>query len=148
AHKNDFAQIVGFNLRLLNKVANDTTIEKEKRANFIRYTTETILEQIAVGGISHQSYEDAKECMKSYMNLVGDSSALCNILEALNGHADWVYAHSLGVSVYSILIARKLGWTSSQTFFKLGMAALLHDVGLKEVHPQILTKPRVSLDYE
>lgn len=148
AHKEDFAQLVGFNLRVAKRVTPNSRIDFEKRANFIRYTTETILEQINVKGIDAQSYNDAKELMRSYINLIAESENICDMLDALNSHADWVYAHSLGVSVYSIMIAKKMGWTSSLTFFKLGMAALLHDIGLKEVDPQILNKPRISLTHE
>ncbi len=147
-HKDDFAMLVGFNLKLARKVSGDSNIDFLKRANFMRYTTETILEQIAVKGVDEQAYEDAKDCMKSYIQLISDSYTITDMLDSLNSHADWIYAHSLGVSVYSIMIARKLGWTSSNTFFKLGMAALLHDIGLKEVDPEILSAPRHTLNHE
>lgn len=148
AHKADFAQLVGFNLRLAKKVMESSDVDKQKRANFIRYTTETILEQMTVKGVDEQSYDDAKELMKSYVHLIGESENICDMLDALNSHADWVYAHSLGVSVYSIMIAKKMGWTSSLTFFKLGMAGLMHDIGLKEVDPGIINKPRATMDHE
>lgn len=148
ARKEDFAQLVGFNLRVAKRLTPNLAVEFEKRANFIRYTTETILEQIAVVGIDEQAYDDAKECMKSYLELISESATICDMLDSLNSHADWIYAHSLGVSVYSIMIAKQLGWTSSLTLFKLGMASLLHDIGLKEVDPQILSNPRPTLNLE
>ena len=145
AQKDDFAQLVGFNIKIAQSITPRAGFSFEKKANFLRYTTETLMEDIAVNGIDRESFENAQSCMKSFMSLITESFTMCELLNALNGHANWLYAHSLGVSVYSIMIGKKMGWNSSITFFKLGIAGLFHDIGQKEISPEILEKTRPEL---
>ena len=70
------------------------------------------------------------------------------MLDVLNSHADFVYAHSLGVSMYGVLLARALGWLSPQTAFKVSIAGLYHDIGKKEIPRAILEKPRFQMTLE
>src|SRR5690606_5884100 len=63
---------------------------------------------------------------------------------ALNSHADFVYAHSLGVSTYGVMIARVMGWRSAPSLFKVAIAGLFHDIGFKELDRELLEKPRIT----
>ena len=107
--KEDFANVVGFNLQLAKAVTGSKSLAREKKAAFLRYSTETVLEQVHVNGIDENSFSYAKECVTSYLQLITESLSVFELLEALNHHANWIYAHCMGVSVYSALIARKLG---------------------------------------
>jgi HD-GYP domain-containing protein (c-di-GMP phosphodiesterase class II) len=49
------------------------------------------------------------------------------------------------VVFYSVLIAKKLGWDAKSTIFKLSMAALLHDIGLKGIDPKTYEGGRMSM---
>ncbi len=146
--KEDFANVVGFNLYLAKAVLANKELAREKKAAFLRYSTETVLEQIHVNGIDERSFNYAKECVTSYLQLITESVTLLDLLQSLNDHATWIYAHSMGVSVYSTMIARKMGWTSRTTMFKIGLCGLLHDVGKKEIDPVILEKRRFGLSRE
>lgn len=142
APKEEFAVLVGFNLKIAKTLKGATSMSADKRLRFLRYTTETVLENLIVNGIDRASFENAKECMCTYLQVASESPTVVAMLESLNSHADWLYAHSLGVGVYSVMIGTQLGWRSCSTHFKLGMSGLLHDIGLKEVDVEIIDKRR------
>lgn len=52
------------------------------------------------------------------------------------------------MSLYSTMIARKMGWTSRPLTFKVMLSGLFHDVGKKEIDPEILKKRRYELTRE
>jgi HD-GYP domain-containing protein (c-di-GMP phosphodiesterase class II) len=55
---------------------------------------------------------------------------------------------AIAVSAVSVMIGRKLGWTVHATLEKLALAALLRDVGLKELPKELVEKPRHELTQE
>lgn len=77
---------------------------------------------------------------------MSDEKDIFDILNILNNHADFLYAHSLGVSLYAVMIARELQWFSQNIQFKLSMGGLFHDIGKKEIDRSILEKSRKDLD--
>lgn len=146
--RSDLASVVGFNLGLLRAISSNAVIPVAKKASFLRYTTETVLEQVYVNGIDRRAFALAKESVCLTLSLVEESDPLVELLDMLNSHANWIYAHSLGVSLYSAMIGRCMGWTSQANIFKLSLAGLLHDVGKKEIAAKILETPRSSLTRE
>jgi putative nucleotidyltransferase with HDIG domain len=77
--------------------------------------------------------------------VISESNTLIDLLNVLNKHSDFVYAHSVGVAMYSIMLANKLGFNSSQNIFKLSLAGIFHDIGKKEINREILEKSRLLM---
>lgn len=144
----DFPKLVQFNLELSQIIQKNTKISPEKKANFMKYTGELILEQAFMEGVSKECFNEASAFLKSSVQTVTELGDSFELLGALNVHSDFIYAHSLGVSMYALMIARKMGITSSQIFFKLSMAGLFHDIGKKEIPREILGKPRPLLSQQ
>lgn len=71
--------------------------------------------------------------------------ALVNISD-LKTYDDYTYHHSLSVAVLSIAIGRQLGFSANQ-LSKLGMAAMMHDIGKIAIPQSIIQKPS-KLDNE
>lgn len=144
----DFAKYVGFNLSLAKRVGATSSVSDEKRRNFLRHSSEVILEQLFLEGADTEEFNDAREFAESTLTILQDNDEAFAMLEALNHHADFVYAQSLGVSVYGIMVAKALKWTSTPTLFRVSLSGLLHDLGLKEVDRAIIDKPRSTLSAE
>ena len=70
---------------------------------------------------------------------------MMNLLLMLNAHTDHLYAHMLGVSAYSVMIAKEMKWQSPSTLFKIAMGGLLHDIGKKEIPTDLLNKKRSEM---
>jgi putative nucleotidyltransferase with HDIG domain len=144
----DFKKYVGFNLRLAPIVARHPTVSKEKKLNFLKGTGEIIMESVFLNGVNEESFESAKTFLETTVKLIADDNDMFSLLNILNSHGDFLYAHCLGVSLYSSMIAKQLKWNSQQTLFKLSMGALLHDIGKKEIDQAILEKSRKDLTPE
>src|SRR5690606_25994723 len=82
------------------------------------------------------------------MELLVKDEQTFDLLSILNSHSDHLYAHSLGVSMYSVMIAKAMDWNSTAALFKLSFGGLMHDIGKKEISPEILNKSRASLSYK
>ena len=99
--------------KLTKFLKDNDQISLEKKQRFVSHTAEVILENTFVNGVDNQSLKDAQEFVMSSMDILTDDSETLGLLKILSGHDDFIYAHSLGVSVYSTLIAKKMGWRSS-----------------------------------
>jgi len=145
--KDDFRQLVSFNLSLAKTVAAADKLGLEKKANFMRYTGEVLLEKAFIAGVDNESYTEAKEFLATSMDVLTDEPNALNLIESLNSHSDYIYAHSLCVSIYSVMIAKQMGWTSTQNLFKLSLSGIFHDIGKKEIERELLDKPRPMLTH-
>lgn len=143
--RTDFSKLVGFNLELGKVLKNSASVSPEKKLNFMKYTGEVILENAFINGVDKECFDEAKDFLSMTVSAIGESSECYNMLNLLNNHSDYIYAHSVGVSMYSIMIARKMGFESQQTFFKLSMSGLFIDIGKKEIEREVLDKARPLL---
>ncbi|MCC7403481.1 MAG: response regulator [Bdellovibrionales bacterium] len=144
--KEDFAKYVGLNLKVTTAIAKSGGgISKSQKMQLLKHTTEVILEETNVNGVSPELVEVAQTLVGSTVAMMTEDDDLYSLLSMLNTHSDALYAHSMAVSVYSALIAQKMQWTSLGTKSKLVMAGLFHDIGKKELPRQLLEKPRINL---
>jgi putative nucleotidyltransferase with HDIG domain len=140
--KEDFGKIVEFNMGVAKMIKNRSDISAEKKINFLKHTGEVILEKTFVEGLDKASLYEAKSFLDLTLNTVAESEETFDLLSILNSHSDHVYAHSLGVALYSVMIAKLIGIESTTALFKLSMAGLFHDIGKKEIDREIIEKPR------
>jgi len=140
--KEDFSKLINFNIGLAKLMKDRSEISEEKKMHFLKYTGEILLERAFMDGLDKDTIQEAKDFLEITMSTVKESEETMDLLSVLNAHSDHIYAHSLGVSMYSVMIARKLGIESNVSLFKLSLAGLFHDVGKKEIDREILDKPR------
>jgi putative nucleotidyltransferase with HDIG domain len=140
--REDFGKLVNFNMNVVKMIKDRPEISKEKKLNFLKYTGEVLLEKTFTEGLDKTSFHEAKSYLDIALDTVTNSDEALDLLTILNSHADFVYAHSLGVSLYSVMIAKKLEYESNIALFKLSLAGFFHDIGKKEIDREILEKPR------
>jgi putative nucleotidyltransferase with HDIG domain len=143
--KENFSKIVKFNLQVAKVAKNSSQINVDKKINFMKHTGNLILENVFINGVNQESFRESKDFIETSINLLTEDDQMFTILDLLSSHADFLYAHSLGVSTFSVMIGRELGWTSAPTLFKLALGGLFHDIGKKEIAREILEKPRALL---
>jgi len=144
----DFHKLIGFTMLVSKAVAASGQVDKQKKQRFLAYTGELLVQQAFVTGIDKRSLDNAKDFLLTSVSILSEDLETFTLLDSLSGHADWLYAHSLGVSVMSLLIARQMGFQSPQTLFKLSFVGLFHDIGKKEISREILEKSRMQLNSE
>jgi putative nucleotidyltransferase with HDIG domain len=143
--KEDFNKLINFNVQLGKILKDQDKISPEKKARFMRYTGEVIMEKCFVDDIDKEAFGEAKEFLTTSVEAITQDPDLYNLANVLNEHSDHLYAHCLGVAIYSIMIAKKMGITFSLAHFKLSMAGLFHDIGKKEIDRELLEKSRARL---
>ena len=146
--KEDFQKYLKFNLALLKAVSKVSTVDPMKKANLMKHTGEVILEQLYTDEIVRATLDDARMVLENSVCLLSESEDTFTMVSILNSHSDFLYAHSLGVSFYGVLMAKAMGWTAPVTLYKVSIAGLLHDIGKKEIERSVLDKPRNSLSPE
>jgi putative nucleotidyltransferase with HDIG domain len=144
--KEDFRKLVNFNIKAIHATKGDKQTTKAEHLRFIEATNDTILKATYINGVDKESFQQAQAFLTSSIGVLATRFDAKALIESLNEKSDALFNHSLGVSIYSILIARKLGFTSSQVFFKLGLAGLFHDIGKKEITAELFWKSRPLLN--
>lgn len=142
-HHLDFKKYLNFNLNLA-KVINKSKLENNKKIRVLKHSTELILEDVFSEGIDPDKFSAAKDLVQDTLSIISEDESIFALLEALESHADFLYAHSVAVSTYATLIAKEFGWESPKTLFNLSISGLFHDIGKKEIDEDIILKPRVQ----
>lgn len=146
--KEDIKKVLQFNMVVSKALSKADTVGAEKKANFMKFTTEVLMTQVHVAGSNEADFHYAKDFVQMNMEMITEDNEIFSMLESLQQHGDALYAHSLGVSLYSVMLAKVVGWSSPQNMVKVGMAGLFHDIGKKEIDRKILEKPRIRLTAE
>jgi response regulator RpfG family c-di-GMP phosphodiesterase len=146
--RDDFLSYMKQSLGLALAVRASPKIENGKKMRFLKHTGEVIFEHIYSSEINKEVFDNAKMIMETTLSFVTESQQTFDLVDSLNQHSDYLYAHSLGVSLYSVMIAKKMEWFSTPTAYKLSMGGLLHDIGKKEIDPALLLKPRSAYTAE
>lgn len=146
--KPDFKTYFKTNVNLMQRLDKNPRIPIEKKQRFLRHAGEVLLEHCHIIGLDDDAVAGAREFLIHSLDVISDDESFVDLLSLLSQHTDFVYAHSLAVSMVSTLIARELKWDSDATTFRLGLAGMLHDIGKKEIDRAILSKPRHLLTPE
>lgn len=145
--KEDYRQYVGFTLTLTKAVMGSTKLPAEKKKAFINQTGDVIMERLYVDHVDREAFDGAKVFLEASIGALADEDDLMGLMMHLKNHSDALYAHSLGVSMYGVLLARKMKWHLPQTQFKVAMGGLFHDIGKKELDQEMLKKARKDLSH-
>lgn len=106
-------------------------VPDELKIKFLAKTSDLIMDQIYNDGISKELFFSSKQVLDSSLDIMSKNKDIFNIFHLLNQVDEESYRHSLGMSIYSVLIAKELKWETEGTLFKLSLGALFSDIGLK-----------------
>ncbi|MGE0525907.1 MAG: HD domain-containing phosphohydrolase [Bdellovibrionales bacterium] len=141
----DLRKLVGLNLKL-NKASSEKRIPEPIRLKLLANTAKLITQSYYYEGIDKQSVSNAAQVIDNTLNIITDDENIASLLSFLQTDGDRIYAHSVAVSVYSCLIAKKMGHSSAATQFKISMAGLFHDIGKKELPAELISKSRFEMN--
>jgi putative nucleotidyltransferase with HDIG domain len=141
----EFSKLIGFTVFVSKAVSASGQVDIAKKMRFMKYTGEMIMQQAYVSGTDEVLFKNAKDFLIISMDVLTKDEETFTLLDLLSNHTDYLYGHSLGVSMFSVMIAKQLGWQSPQALFKLSFAGLFHDIGKKEIPVELLQKARSTL---
>jgi response regulator RpfG family c-di-GMP phosphodiesterase len=140
--RDDFRKYIGFSLKMNQSAQGNAAVSRERKLNLAKHTAELLMTHIGSHGLDKELLADASSFVESCVDTVSEDGGLCQLLEVLKDHSDYHFAHSIGVSFYSVALARSVGWTLPSNQFIVALAGLMHDIGEKEIPLEILKKPR------
>ncbi len=140
--KSDFRKLVQFNIELVKIAKTRENIPHQKKLALLKNTANLILESSYTQHIDQESLKDSSDFLQLTVETVSENDEAFQLMELLGAHSNKLFAHSLVVSMYAILIAKQVGITSTLTLFRISMAGLFHDIGKKEIDVAVLEKPR------
>jgi len=93
---------------------------------------EIIHKQISNLGITQSAMDLSKKSIFSSITQMENQSNLKNIIKNIANKNEFIYEHSLMLQFLSFLVLKELDWTSHDTYYKVSMAALFHDISIKD----------------
>lgn len=146
--KEEFPLYVGVNLRVARVATEQTSITPGQKLKLLKHTAESLLQDTYINGVTKEKHDEAREVVMNTISTLSEDGDISKLLLLLNEHSDHLYAHSLGVSVYSTLVGKEVGWGSTTSQFKIAMAGMLHDIGKKELPHELVDKARKDFTAE
>ena len=143
--KEDYSRYLSFNIELGRLATESSKISNPKKLHLIRHTGETLVQHVRFEGMNQETYEHSKSFIETTLSVLAEDESILNLLNTLSGHTDYLYAHSVAVSMIAVMLARSVGWSSHPTLFKLAMGGLFHDIGKKDLDPALVSKMRKDL---
>ena len=83
--------------------------------------------------------KEVRHAVEDIVDAVLDHEASLGGLSTLKDYDDYSFTHSVNVCIFCVAIGRRLGLTKPQ-LYDLGLAALVHDMGMSRIPREILTK--------
>jgi len=146
--REDYNRYVGKNLVIAGVAVTHLELEQSKKAEFLAKAAASVMKEIEVLGLNSLSLEHARQVSSATKTLIEAKPDLYSVLDSLANLSEDLMLHSVAVAAVSVMTARELGWTKPGTYEKLCLGSFLHDVGLKEVPPEVLKKNRSELTFE
>ena len=84
---------------------------------------------------------NAAEFSHHVVDVCQDVDEMGSVLASIAEHDGDTFAHVTNVCTYVVMLAKGQGISNDHDLMRLGQAALLHDVGKRKIHGDILRKP-------
>lgn len=137
-----FDEYKSVNLKILKKIRSIGVPQTPQGRQVFQNFQNVILEQFRFHNISRSLFEDSKLIVLNAIYELELNPDISELLNRINFHTEWLYVHNLGVALFSIMIAKQIGICREDQLSILAQASILHDVGLMELDPNVLNKPR------
>jgi putative nucleotidyltransferase with HDIG domain len=148
--KGDFKDYLRFSVKISGVLKDSGTIPRQRKLAFLSQTSQLLMATMGSDQVNAEMMEQSRGIVESAVSVLSDSDAYFGLMDLMNTRrgGDNLYAHSLAVSLYSCLMANKLGWQSPNTLMYVATGSLFHDIGKKELPEDILRKPRMMQSNE
>lgn len=120
---------------------SNTPIEK-KIATFLNMTEQNMTEIFTQIEVGEQTADSTKKLVKNYVDLMVRSPDTLTVILKLISHGEYLYYHSIAVSIFSMFIAKASGQFNQRMLELVGLGGFLHDIGSTQLPKEIICSPQ------
>lgn len=128
--------------RVFEKGIKIVPISDDARKKALQLSRDTVMEYFYDAKIQKRKLEAAMTVMETAISSCLDVEPLGKIFQTMLESLPGVTKQSIGVCFFVSLLSREQQIRSPHTLFQLAIAAIYHNIGLREVSEEIMSKPR------
>lgn len=110
-----------------------------EKAMVLRESSMTLVEELFEHPDVNKALDGARPIIQDFVNFMQAEPEAMGHLISLSGHDFYTYNHSLDVGIYSLGLAEAVGFNKKE-LEEMGLAALFHDIGKRQISLDILCK--------
>ncbi|MGK5086639.1 HD domain-containing phosphohydrolase [Bdellovibrionota bacterium FG-2] len=127
-------------------VFKDPGVSKERKiAVLLQMTEQNMSEVFSQFEIHEETADKTKQLVRNYVEVMGQNPGSLALILRLVSQGDYLYYHSVAVSIFSIVIAKATGLFNQASLEQVGLGAFLHDIGFTEVDSNLYGKAEEAL---
>lgn len=146
--REDLASLTEQTLSVAGVVIEQSRASLSTKSQFLAQAATAVFRDFDALGLNKPAVESAKQIASSVLTLVRSEDSWVKLMEELNRVDEDLLRHSLAVGVMAPMIAEAMGWHRRDSLEKIALGGLLHDIGLKELDPEIMKTTRGELSFE
>jgi HD-GYP domain-containing protein (c-di-GMP phosphodiesterase class II) len=131
--REDCSAILGNRQKEIDSIMTKEPVDPQKAEKAIELGQSLVRDVVNTMGFTPEAQRVAVSSVSATIKLMGTKPKLSSILVDLtNKSGSYLTSHSLILGKAACALAFKIGWTSNTTYFKLTLAAFLHDLALSD----------------
>lgn len=138
----DYQAVLNYNVNLIEKTLKNDGVSAQVKMSLLKGVAESTITELSKKELYVGSFERCKQIVGFVQETVTQVRDFEKFLEIFNKLPGDMVNHSLATSVVSLMLCEQMDITMKVTLEKVVMGAFLHDIGLKEIPEEILSKPR------
>jgi HD-GYP domain-containing protein (c-di-GMP phosphodiesterase class II) len=132
-----------FIARPAHLVLEDPNTSNEKKiATILNMTEQNMAELFSQINVSEETASASQRVIHGYVDMMTKKPESLALLLKLVSHGEYLYYHSIAVSIFSMFIAKASGQFNTRMLEIVGLGGFLHDVGSVHVSKDLLDSPK------
>ncbi len=120
----------------------DPLVSNEKKvATLLNMTEQNLTELFAQVAVTEDTAKNTERVVKNYVQILSRNPRSLAALVRLASHGQYLYYHSIAVSVFSIYLAKATGQFNQRMIELIGLGGFLHDIGCTQLPKDMLDSP-------
>jgi putative nucleotidyltransferase with HDIG domain len=142
-HPADVEAYKAFVTRTAQSIFDDPNTSQEKKiATLLNMTEQNMAELFSQFTVSEETTVNSKRVIHGYVDLMTKNPESLALILKLVSHGEYLYYHSIAVSIFSMFIAKASGQFNTRMLELVGLGGFLHDVGSTHISKALLDSPK------
>lgn len=127
-------------------VQSMSNIKPSSRAAVLQDAMQAVYREVEEIGFNDEVYQHAKLVNHALLTFLKDNSQMADLIARFGLASGEGVAHSMMVSMVSVMIGMKHDWVRPATLEKLSLGGFLHDLGMSKIPAEIANKKEALMN--